>query len=156
MNVPKIDFFSLLSTAAAILSAYSAWKSYKTSKRLEEIQDLRLDIVVKDVTYENIPDGHWQHIQFQITNLSTVAALIKKMSIFFHGRTHELSFDGSPILAPFAPAEVTCNLYTVGTDILDGRYSAELTIETDRKRIVSSLKETDFMHIFYRLPASVT
>lgn len=103
MNVPKIDFFSLLSTAAAILSAYSAWKSYKTSKRLEEIQDLRLDIVVKDVTYENIPDGHWQHIQFQITNLSTVAALIKKMSIFFHGRTHELSFDGSPILIKPSP-----------------------------------------------------
>ena len=154
MKFPEIDFFNLLSTAAAILSAYSAWKSYQTSKRLEGIQDLRLNIVVKDVAYEKVPDSHWQHIQFQITNLSTVAALIKKMSICFHGKTYKLHFDGSPILAPFAPTEVTCNLCTAGTDILDGRYSAELTIGTDRKTVVCSLKEEDFILVFHRLPES--
>lgn len=154
MNFPKFDFFNFLSTAAAVLSAYAAWKSYKTSKHLEEIQDLRLDVVFKDVAYEKAPDLHWQHIKLQITNLSTIAALVKKMSIQFHETTYELCFDDSPVLKPFTPTEVCCNLFSTGTDILDGRYLAELTIETDRKTVSCKFEETDFMHVFHCLPES--
>ena len=156
MAFPKSDFFNILSTAATVLGAYAAWKSYKTAKRLEDMQDLKLDVAVKDVIYEKIPDTHWHEINLQITNLSTVATLVKKMSIFVHERTYELRFEESPSLKPFTPTEVHCTLSSWGTDVLDGRYSAELTIETDRATITYPLKESDFILVFHQVQESET
>lgn len=154
MNLLKFDFFDALSAIATLLGAYSAWKSYKTSKRIEKMQELKLDVVVKDIAYEKVPDTHWHSITLQVTNLSTVASLIKKMSIQLHGKKYSLYLNNSPSLPPFTPTEVCCNLGSTGTDVLDGRYSADLTIETDRKTIVYSLNETDFMRVFHHVPES--
>ena len=118
------------------------------------MQDLKLDVVVKDIAYEKVPDTHWHKITLQVTNLSTVASLIKKMSIQFHGKKYDLRLTNSSSLPPFTPTEVYCNLGTSGTDVLDGRYPADLEIETDRKTIVYPLNEADFMHVFHHVPES--
>lgn len=149
MNMPKFDFFNALSAAAAVLGAYAAWKSYKTSKRIEELQDLKLDVVVKDISYEAVPDTHGHHIKLQITNLSTIATLVKKMSIQLHSRTYDVHFDESPVLEPFTPTEVSCTMGSWGTDVLDGRYPATLIIEADRKTVSYPLRESDLIGVFH-------
>lgn len=152
VDFQKYDFFSILSAAATILGAYATWKSLQTAKRLEAMQDLKLDIVIKDIAFEQLPDTNWHNIEFQMTNLSTVSAFVKKMKIQIHNRTYDLDFDESPVLKPFEKTSVHCTLGAWGTDVLDGRYPAELFIETDRKNITWSFKESDFILIFHRVP----
>lgn len=149
IDFQKYDLFSILSAAATVLGAYATWKSLQTAKRLEAIQNLKLDIVVKDIAFEQPPDTNWHIIEFQMTDLSTVSA---KMKIQIHNRTYDLHFDESPVLKPFEKAAVHCTLSAWGTDVLDGRYPTELFIETDRKDITWSFKESDFIHVFHRVP----
>ena len=145
----QFDFFSGLSTFAAILGAYAAWKSYKTSKRIEELQDLRIDIELKEITCEEVPDTHWHTIKLQMTNLSTIAAFIKKMSLKIHGKEYELHSEGTVVLQPFVPTEIYCTMGSWGSDILDGRYPATLILKTDRKNITCQFKESDFILPFH-------
>lgn len=145
----QFDFFNGLSAVAAILGTYAAWKSYKTSQRIEELQDLRIEIELKTISYKEVPETHWHTVKFRLTNLSTIAAFVKKMYLELHRGKYELHFEEAIVLQPFSPTEVCCTVGTVGSDVLDGRYPAVLTIETDRKNITRRFKESDFFLPFH-------
>lgn len=148
----QFDLFNGLSAFATGLGAYAALKSYKTSKKLEELQDLRVDAKFKDIAYAKVPDTHWHSIKLQVTNLSTIASFVKKMHLELHGKKYELRFDEAVALQPFTPTEICCTLGSWGSDVLDGRYSATLILETDRKTIMCQFDEADFIHVFHHAP----
>ena len=148
----QFDFFNGLSAVATALGAYAAWRSYKTSKKLDKLQDLKVDVKFKDIAYEKVPDTHWHSIKLQVTNLSTIASFVKKMYLELHGKKYELRFDEAVVLQPFTPTEICCTLGSCGRDVLDGRYSATIILETDRKTITCQFDEVDFVRVFHHVP----
>lgn len=148
-----LDIFNVMSTAATILSTYAAWKTYKTSKDIQGLQELKIAVEVKEVVYEKVPDTHWHTLTLVLINESTLPVNIKKMTILTHGRSYKLNMDESHIIQPFTKEVIACSFGSGGTDIMDGRYPATLSIETDRKTVECNISENEFRAVFRSVPS---
>lgn len=149
-----MDIFKLISTVAAAISAYAAWKSIQTEKMVQELQRVKLSARIKSVTlYTGISDIAYHKFDFVITNASQSPVSIKKIGpLAVHGHEYDIGFPDDIIVAPFTPMTITCSVSCRGHDILDGRYPADISVKTDRSKHAFHFDESDFRSVFRSEP----
>jgi hypothetical protein len=149
-----MDIFKLISTAAAVISAYAAWKSIQTEKMVQELQRVKLSAKIQSVTYyTGISDVAYHKFNLVVTNNSQSPVSIKKIGpLAVHGHEYNIGFPDDIIVAPFTPTTITCSVSCHWNDILDGRYPADISVETDRSKHTFHFDESDFRSVFRSEP----
>ena len=149
-----MDIFKLISTVAAVISAYASWKSIQTAKMVQELQRVNLSARIKGVTYyTGISDVAYHKFDLVVTNTSQSPVSIKKIGpLAVHGHEYDIGFPDDIIVAPFTPTTIACSASCWGNDILDGRYPADISVKTDRSKHTFHFNESDFRSVFRSEP----